>query len=316
MTVVADYTYCISSGSTISPPYDVDFIDISTGSPDGWFWDFGDGESSDVQHPLHTYNEAGPHTCVLTAFETTGLPTTLPQPAVTNRRFRSSTPPSSNPDTEHAQFLATSFTEDTSDFSSRYQLQNAGAGPVYTYYADESSFIYDLSSYPSSVNVASLEAKTNSAVDNIDGVIELVELGKFRVAPTPVNTYVFFADLNAYLGGNTPEFRIQDKDLAILLPNPGSVGDRTGWILDTRVIIQPFDSMDTESKIIFDLANAINFSANPVAGPNTLSSTFTNLSPITHATRSWKRRVNGSGAAFVEFSTAAAPVEIFDKDSP
>ncbi len=320
MTVVADYTYCKSSGSTTSPPYDVDFIDISTGSPDGWFWDFGDGESSNEQHPLHTYAVAGPHICVLTAFETSGITTTkLENANFVTRRFKDSTPPSFDNPAEHTQFLAASWTDSGSWTRSLYYLHRAGL-PItgYFYFASEGDYQYDLSLFPSSSNVAYLEGKTVSINKTIEGVIELSGLNKFMAPPpTPIDTFKFIADFSSYLGDFTPQFGIQDKNQAFISEIPLlAVGDRSGWILESRVIIQPFASMDTESKTIFDLANAINFSANPVAGPNTLSSTFTNLSPITHATRSWLRRVTGSGAVFVEFSTAVAPVEIFDKDSP
>ncbi len=313
MTVVADYTYCISSGSTTSPPYDVDFIDISTGSPDGWFWDFGDGYSSDVQHPLHTYDTAGPHTCTLTVIETTGFTTTLNQPATSSRRWKNSSPGSGDYAGEYADFLAASWATDAANFNSTYILAKNG---VFIYTAYESSFNYNLSPYPSSSNIATLEARTiNVTSANIDGVVELLEFGQFMNAPTPLNTYVFFADFSSHLGGTTGLFRIQDKNLAAISPVPTS-GQTSGWVLETRVIIQPFATKDSESKTILDLANAINFSANPVSGANPLTSTFTNLSPITHTTRSWRRRVNGSGAAFGEFSTAAAPPEIFDKTAP
>ena len=41
------------------------FTDISEGNPDSFYWDFGDGNSSQVQHPTHEYNEAGNYTVCL-----------------------------------------------------------------------------------------------------------------------------------------------------------------------------------------------------------------------------------------------------------
>jgi PKD repeat protein len=41
------------------------FIDSSTGEPTSWAWDFGDGGTSDVQNPLHTYRP-GKYTVTLT----------------------------------------------------------------------------------------------------------------------------------------------------------------------------------------------------------------------------------------------------------
>ena len=43
------------------------FIDNSTGDVTSWAWDFGDGGTSTVQSPLHTYQAAGSFTVALTA---------------------------------------------------------------------------------------------------------------------------------------------------------------------------------------------------------------------------------------------------------
>lgn len=56
----------ITSGESLSIPATVTFQDCSTGSPTSWFWDFGDGETSNIQNPVHTYTEAGSYTVKLT----------------------------------------------------------------------------------------------------------------------------------------------------------------------------------------------------------------------------------------------------------
>ena len=43
-----------------------DFIDISMGYPMSWSWDFGDGTTSTLQNPTHTYNAPGPYVICLT----------------------------------------------------------------------------------------------------------------------------------------------------------------------------------------------------------------------------------------------------------
>ncbi len=47
-------------------PLDVIFTDASTGPVTGWSWDFGDGGTSTLQNPPHTYNHAGDYTVSLT----------------------------------------------------------------------------------------------------------------------------------------------------------------------------------------------------------------------------------------------------------
>jgi PKD repeat protein len=45
----------------------VTFIDRSAGSPNSWFWDFGDGFISTLQNPTHKFTKAGEFTVSLTA---------------------------------------------------------------------------------------------------------------------------------------------------------------------------------------------------------------------------------------------------------
>ena len=51
------------------------FTDTSTGDPTAWSWTFGDGGTSDQQHPSHTYNEPGTYTVSLTATNAGGSDT-------------------------------------------------------------------------------------------------------------------------------------------------------------------------------------------------------------------------------------------------
>jgi PKD repeat protein len=43
----------------------VQFTDISTGNPNSWFWDFGDGSYSNEQNPKHFYERSGEYTVSL-----------------------------------------------------------------------------------------------------------------------------------------------------------------------------------------------------------------------------------------------------------
>lgn len=46
-------------------PLTVEFMDQSQGVPTSWAWNFGDGTTSEIQNPSHTYTEAGTYTVSL-----------------------------------------------------------------------------------------------------------------------------------------------------------------------------------------------------------------------------------------------------------
>ncbi|MFZ9029558.1 MAG: PKD domain-containing protein, partial [Crocinitomicaceae bacterium] len=71
-TPTANFTM---STSAVCEGDQVSFNDMSTGGPDSWAWDFGDGNSSTMQSPIHTYATAGTYTVSLTSTNTAGSDT-------------------------------------------------------------------------------------------------------------------------------------------------------------------------------------------------------------------------------------------------
>ncbi|HET90067.1 MAG TPA: PKD domain-containing protein, partial [Chloroflexi bacterium] len=57
----------VVSGNTVR------FLDTSTGDPTAWLWSFGDGETTNVQHPTHIYIGPGTFTAVLTVTNACGV---------------------------------------------------------------------------------------------------------------------------------------------------------------------------------------------------------------------------------------------------
>lgn len=53
-------------------PLNVQFVDASDNSPTSWVWSFGDGSTSTLQNPSHTYTTAGSYTVTLTAINAAG----------------------------------------------------------------------------------------------------------------------------------------------------------------------------------------------------------------------------------------------------
>lgn len=62
--LTADFSATPLSGKA---PLSVQFQDLTTGNPDTWSWNFGDGNTSSLQNPNHIYTTAGTYTVTLTA---------------------------------------------------------------------------------------------------------------------------------------------------------------------------------------------------------------------------------------------------------
>ncbi|MEI7492817.1 MAG: PKD domain-containing protein, partial [Bacteroidota bacterium] len=58
--------------TTINVGQSVAFTDLSTNTPTSWSWNFGDGGTSTIQNPGHTYAAAGYYTVILTVSNSAG----------------------------------------------------------------------------------------------------------------------------------------------------------------------------------------------------------------------------------------------------
>ncbi|MFK8037892.1 MAG: M4 family metallopeptidase [Crocinitomicaceae bacterium] len=61
------------SQDTVSCSGIVAFTDLSVNGPTGWLWDFGDGNSSNLQNPIHTYTSNGTYTVKLVTTNAQGI---------------------------------------------------------------------------------------------------------------------------------------------------------------------------------------------------------------------------------------------------
>ena len=71
---VADFT---SDVTAIYTGESVQFTDLSTTNPTSWQWDFGDGGSSSLQNPTHTFSSAGVYNVSLTVTNEGGSDTEI-----------------------------------------------------------------------------------------------------------------------------------------------------------------------------------------------------------------------------------------------
>jgi PKD repeat protein len=62
----------VAAFMAVANGHQVNFVDQSTGNPTSWAWSFGDGGSSTLQNPVHTYAAAGNYTVTLTVANDAG----------------------------------------------------------------------------------------------------------------------------------------------------------------------------------------------------------------------------------------------------
>jgi PKD repeat protein len=67
--ITAGFSANVTSGAA---PLTVTFTNTSTGVPTQWFWDFGDGQTSRLENPTHTYTADGSYTVRLVASNARG----------------------------------------------------------------------------------------------------------------------------------------------------------------------------------------------------------------------------------------------------
>ncbi|MBL0020756.1 MAG: T9SS type A sorting domain-containing protein [Bacteroidetes bacterium] len=71
--VIADFSFVQNPGSGL----DWTFSDASSGNPTAWEWEFGDGTTSNLQNPSHTYTASGNYNVQLIATDSCGHDTLL-----------------------------------------------------------------------------------------------------------------------------------------------------------------------------------------------------------------------------------------------
>ena len=88
---VAEFMANVTAGTA---PLVVQFIDQSAGNPTMWSWNFGDGNASSSQNPIHQYTVVGTYPVSLTATNADGADTE------TKTNYITVLPPASNPITD------------------------------------------------------------------------------------------------------------------------------------------------------------------------------------------------------------------------
>jgi PKD repeat protein len=163
--------------TTGTAPLGVTFTDLSTNTPTAWSWNFGDGGTSALQNPVHTYLSPGTYTVSLTASNAGGSNTStrtnyiVASPAVGTAPVAGFT---GTPTTGFAP-LTVSFTDTTTntptvwqwDFGDGSAVNASVQNPVHTYLAPGT---YTVSLTASNAAGANTSTRTNYIVVSSSGI--------------------------------------------------------------------------------------------------------------------------------------------------
>jgi PKD repeat protein len=188
-----------TASDTITCTGQIQFTDQSINSPSSWSWDFGDGNTSNLQNPLHTYLPGGPFTVRLIVSSSSGVDTLVRNNYIT---FNSQSP------------IAAVCTPATSNYCCGYGItsfslstlsRNSGnASEGYrNFTCGQSISLTEGISYPVNVATGTLAADTRIWIDyNNNGSFSSNELVFTRTNSVNATGNIAFSDTS--LVYNTP----------------------------------------------------------------------------------------------------------------
>ncbi len=291
MAVVASFTFVQTGTTTVA------FTDTSTGSPNRWLWEFGDGFTSGQQNPAHSYAAQGSYSVKLTAFVQSGT-TNVGHTFVSGRTKNAG--PSPTAIGAYNAFIAKPWSASGS-FSLRYNITYLGG---FVIFGGESTLSWNLGAHPS--GVAELQVFI-FPLNNPSG--SSIKSGSGDLLDTSVPTgWTAFKNVRDKLGTTFQE---------TLTDASGYTFDGLEFFIqDTRVVVWTATDIDTDTQSVSVSPLSVDFVGTPVFGTNVQTVNFRDLSSDGVTAWSWRKRKAGTSDSFVEFSTLENPSHNFDKDNP
>ncbi len=330
MAVVAEFEADKTTG-LVPPSEVVTFTDLSTGSPDRWYWDFGDGLYSYEQHPTHTYyGEAGEgYSVTLKAWISDSE--IVAGGGSLNNQTKLRGPIEGNAAC-FAAFQGASYGSNSQDCSI-YINKNYGSGDprYYAYLGGRHLWTNKILATMVATDVFyQINAKLTQSsdigaawdIDTQGGSIQ-IQVDAAKVAEVSgvgaYDIWVPYHDISYKAGAGN--FDWNHQPLEVILPDAGDtlIQGLQVYAEIVKYKATSVDNIDDEEKInylMFGLPPVANFGGSPTLVSNGGIVNFINTStPATGlpTTYSWKRRKTGSGDSFVEFSDLENPSIGFGK---
>ncbi len=316
--VTVSFTASVECGPS---PLTVNFTNTTTldlgttpaGTQRMWLWEFGDGEISESENPSHTYTGTPGQTydVTLSVLATDGAAAAISVSSL-NPTYVSHTRLYGSGATNNDAWAARS-SDPLANSNTSHNLIFNGA----TYAYETATPTLQLKSASGSLAFILIQTKINPGISSILGT---VNIDGFSETPTVVDVWTNTGRLSG-VTVSTPKTVTAQVLPEEQLASP-TAGQRWGNDATFRTRTYPPNSTQdygesTESDFISLAAEPVaSFTSSPSAGPNPLQVQFTNTGTVgcnTSPTYSWKRRITGSGDAFVEFSTSENPLTSFTK---
>jgi PKD repeat protein len=300
------------------PPFDVQFTDtteITDGVAKNWFWNFGDGTMSTEQHPSHTFDgELGDKwTVKLTVIATAGQsPAYQDKNAIATAGGTWQSGFAYSNDEAWEDFLADSPSSWDSIWAAHNVRRTGGQDRQYT--RTDCNFTVS-TSFTNGVHILTVNPSTATIFQGA-----IISNGK-SFTPTSSTIRQSHSLLDGMVSGVPlalsgtvmPNAKLPDTPLTNQHNGQNvSFGCRTYY----NHSLQSSEEHEEVDFITTGSAPIAAFTAFPIQGLSPLSVQFENLSTLAvgaPTTWSWRRRVSGSGDAFVQFSTAENPSQDFEK---
>lgn len=182
----------VANTTTISPGGDIFFTDLTDYVPTSWHWDFGDGNSSNQQFPVHSYNATGTYNVKLVVSNSYGADSVLKSSYITVQNNSSSI------NADIYTVVDTAFVSDLISFSD----VSSGNPTAWTWDFDDGNYSNVNTPKHAYSQAGTYDVKLTAANSNGSDTTSV----QVVILPAPVPTADFEADTVAVAAGTNAKF--------------------------------------------------------------------------------------------------------------